>query len=197
MKNTQEILDKIQKYGRLMNVPIILDDSKDILLDLIRQHQPKKILEIGTAIGYSGSLMLINSPASKLTTIEILPSAYEVAKDNFAELGLLDRVNMILGDANEVVKNLNDDYDFIFMDGPKSKYLHQFPYLLKHLKKDGIIFADNVLFKGRVLGDDYPKHKHRTLILNLRKFLKLVQEDKALKSTLLDAGDGILIIQKV
>ena len=192
-------LDEIEKYARLMNIPVIEKESSLILVDLVKEIKPKNILEIGTAIGYSASLMLLNSSAN-LITIEKLQDAISVAKENFKALNLCDRVQIIYGDANEEIKALclqKKMYDFIFLDGPKSKYLQELPYLLRMLEVGGVIVADDVLFKGMVLSGEYPKHTHRTIVMNLRKFIRTVQENPDLDSKLIEIEDGLLIIKKL
>ena len=192
-------LEKIEKYARLFNVPIIEKPASEVLIESIKQCRPKRILEIGTAIGYSGSLMLLNSTAT-LLTIEKLAGAVQVAKENFKNLGLENRVEIINGDANDVIitlKNQGEKFDYIFLDGPKSKYYYQLPTLLEMLETNGTIFADDVLYKGWVLNNEYPAHKHRTIILSLRKFLETVKNDKSLSSELINVGDGVLIIKKL
>ncbi|MDD4815817.1 MAG: class I SAM-dependent methyltransferase [Clostridia bacterium] len=225
-------MKEIEEFAKTNNVPILRPQSRQILIDLIKQNNPKNILEIGTAIGFSGCLMLLNSKNSTLTTVEILPTMVEIAKNNFKKLGLENRVEILQGDASEIVKELANprflreqksspfcekrgfapdcvgsggfatlyqpqQFDFIFLDGPKSHYFEQLPYLLKLLKKDGLILADNVLFMGEVLSDIYPKHKHRTIILKLRKFIETVQSNPSLESKIIDIEDGLILIKKI
>ena len=221
-------LEKIENFAKVNNVPILRPKSRQILVDLVKKYQPKNILEIGTAIGFSGSLMLLNSANSKLTTIEILPAMVEIAKSNFENLELQKRVKILQGDASEVVKELANpqflreqklspfrekglvpdcvgnggfapfqQFDFIFLDGPKSHYLEQLPNLLTLLKIGGVILADNVLFMGEVLTNIYPKHKHRTIILKLRKFIEAVQSNPNLESEIYNIEDGLILIKKL
>lgn len=191
---------EMEMYAKILNIPILREQSRNILLDTLKKINPKTILEIGTAIGYSGGLMLKTLPNAKLTTIEILPTAIEVAKQNFADLRVLDRVEIINGDATEIIKNMAETgqkFDFIFLDGPKAQYIKQLPYLLTILNKNGSVLADNVLFMGQVLSNEYPKHKHRTMVLNLRKFIETVQNDKNLESKLYQIEDGMLYFKKI
>ena len=194
-----KILKNMVEFASKNNIPIIEKSSSEILIKTVKEKNPKNILEIGTAIGYSGSLMLKNSNAN-LTTIEISSKNILLAKKNFENLNLLHRVNLIEGDANEIIKKLSFDnklFDFIFLDGPKSKYVSQLPYLLNILETNGLIFADDVLFRGLVNNGQYPKHKHRTIVIKLREFLSNVQNNHNLSSKLLEIGNGILIIKKI
>lgn len=192
-----QIIEQIQRYAEQNHVPILRPESSQILQQIVQSQNPKHILEIGTAIGYSGLLMLKNAPNATLTTIEKDAKRLEMAKSNFANAGYAARVDAILADANQAVKTLKNTYDFIFLDGPKSHYIKQLPYLLAHLELGGILMADNVLFMGEVLSSAYPKHKHRTAILRLREFLQAVQNNNSLQSKLIDVEDGLLIAQKI
>lgn len=190
-------LKKLEEYALENHVPIIRPLSREILAKEVEAKNPSKILEIGTAIGFSGCLMLTSAPNSTLTTIEIDEKSFEVAKQNFAEAGFTNRVNQILGDASEVVKTLEGKFDFIFLDGPKSQYVKQLPYLVNLLSVGGVLLADNVLFMGQVLSDIYPKHKHRSMILKLRQFIRDIQSDKRLTSEIIDIEDGLLLARKI
>ena len=197
MNKQSDILADIEAFAKANFVPIIRPKSAKILCKLVQRCAPKRILEVGTAIGYSGILMLENAPNACLVTIEKDKSRLELAKQNFEKCGLNARVQTILADANQAVQNLDGTFDFIFLDGPKSHYGRQLPYLLNHLSVGGTIVADNVLFMGQVLSGEYPAHKHRTAILRLREFLQMVEADPNLESKLLDIEDGMLVINKI
>lgn len=191
-----EYLKNLQVNSRKEFVPVMLEDGLNILLDVVKNVKPTNILEIGTAVGYSGSVMLQNCNA-KLTTIEINAERASLAQETFKKLNLFNRVNIIVGDAGEVIKRINDKYDLIFLDGPKGQYINYIQTLLNLLLPNGIIVADNVLYRGMVLSDQFIKHKHRTMIVNLRKFLNFVQNNNSLKTTLYEKGDGVIIIEKI
>ena len=195
--NSNEKLQKIENYAKENYIPIIRKQSCDFLVNLIKKIQPKNILEIGTAIGYSGVMMLLNSKDAKLTTVDKDADRLEIAKKVFDSFNLSERIKVVCEDANIFVQNLSEEYDFIFLDGPKSHYGKELPYLLKNLKVGGYILADNVLFMGEVLSDTFPKHKHRTAILRLREFLALVQNNKNLESEIIHIEDGLLVIKKI
>ena len=191
-----EYLEKIKSVAKENHIPIIKDDGCDFLIEFCKHNQPKKILEIGTAVGYSGSMMLLNCPDSNLTTIEINEQSFNIAKNTFSILNLTNRVNQILGDAKNVIKELNEKYDLIFLDGSKGQYVFYYEDLKKLLNKGGYILADNVYFHGLVKGSEFVKHKLRTIVVNLRKFIQLVQNDSTVETQILDKGDGIAIIKK-
>ena len=190
-------MEKIINYAKENNVPIVRPKTLQLLLDTIKKNNVKNILEIGTAIGFSGANMLINSSAN-LTTIEKNEKMYQVAEDNFNRLGLNDRVRQISGDAKDVLEQLVKEetrFDFIFLDGPKGQYLKYLPLLNELLIGGGIIFADDVLFRGLVQGNDWPKHRIRTLVLNLRSYLEEVQKPP-FTSEIIDLEDGVCITTK-
>ncbi len=191
-----DYLEKIKSVAKENHIPIIKDDGCDFLIEFCKHVKPKKILEIGTAVGYSGSMMLLNCPNSNLTTIEINEQSFNIAKNTFSILNLTDRVNQILGDAKNVIKELNEKYDLIFLDGPKGQYVFYYEDLKKLLNKGGYILADNVYFHGLVKGPEFVKHKLRTIVVNLRKFILTIQNDNEVETQILDKGDGIAIIKK-
>ena len=188
-----EYLEKLKQIANENHIPIIKDDGCDFLIDFCKKQNPKNILEIGTAVGYSGSFMLLNSNDSKLTTIEINEESFNQAKITFNKLDLSDRVTQILGDAKMVIKELNGEYDLIFLDGPKGQYLAYMEDLIRLTKNGGFIIADNIYFHGLVNGPEFVKHKLRAMVVNLRKFIKFVQSDERLQTSLYDIADGISV----
>lgn len=187
-------LTKEIEYAKENYVPIIRDKSAKFLYDYVKENNIKNILEIGTAIGFSGSIML-GAGAEMLTTIEIKDKYYNIAKATFEKMGFKDRIQMYLGDAKNVIKDLVDSsntYDMIFLDGAKGQYLYYLPDLTKLMKPQGVIFADNVLLQGMVEGADYVPHKKRTMVVNLRKYLKIVSENPY-ETELVRIEDGIAI----
>jgi len=164
------------------------------LVDFTKKLKPKKILEIGTAVGYSGSFMLLSSEDSFLTTIEKKEESFNLATQTFQELGLTKRVKQILGDGFEEICKLNESgekYDLIFLDGPKGQYLKYYPILLQMLEKKGCLLVDNVLFKGLVRETFDVGHKKRAMITKLRKFMYEIENREDLNTTIYEIGDGI------
>ncbi len=191
------MLKEIKEYARASWIPVILDDSlKYIEEEILKGRKLNKILEIGTAIGYSSicfSKFLTEN--GKIDTIEIDKQRIMIAKVNTDMMGVSDKINIIEGDALKVIKKLDDKYDFIFIDGPKSHYIEYLPICLNLLQKDGVIIADNILYKGMVTGN-YTDHKQRTAVNRLRQFIDMVENDTSLTHKLVDVGDGLMIIQK-
>lgn len=188
-------MKEIKEYALLNHVPIIRDQTLDALEKICKTHKPKSVLEIGTAIGYSGLKILSNCDCI-LTTIEKDLIRAEKAKSNFEKYNFINRVNLIQDDALNVliklVKN-KEKFDLIFLDGPKGQYIKYYPYLKKLLNKNGILFADNVLLMGLVQSGEEIPHKKRSMIINMRKFLKILKEDIEFQTIIYDVEDGYSI----
>ena len=197
MKTFEQSKEFLKQHAQENFVPIIRPKSAKILGDLVKTRSPNRILEIGTATGFSALIMLENAPNATLTTIEKNPQRLGIAKQIFADCQVLARITTILGDANEEVKHLDGKFDFIFLDGPKSHYGKQFPYLLKYLEVGGVIVCDNVLFMNEVLSGAYPAHKHRTAIFRMREFLDMVKSCPQVESKLIEVEDGLLVCKKI
>lgn len=195
---TQKLVG-ILNFARQNFIPVALDDTINFLLQNLYEVSPKSILEIGTAVGYSGSIMLNHFPQSFLTTIELDKTNYNLAKKNFEEQNLSNKVNQILGDASEVIKDLckeNKKYDFIFLDGPKGQYLKYMPYLERLMSQNAVIFADDVLLFEQVITGEDVGHKHRAMVKKLRKFLIEITQNEKFNSKIYQIGDGVAIIKK-
>lgn len=192
------MLDEIRKYARESWIPIILDDSLlYIENNILNGKKVNRILEIGTAIGYSAicfSKFLTDD--GKIDTIEIDKQRIMIAKANIDMMEVNEKINIIEGDALGALPSLKCKYDFIFIDGPKSHYIEYLPICLELLSENGIIVADNVIYKGMVTGPEIVKHKQRTAVMRLREFIDVVRNDETLESELLDVGDGLLIIRR-
>ncbi len=192
----EKVFDLQRKYAEEFHVPIIEAEGLALLRKLVEERKPERILEIGTAIGFSGLNMLSLSENSFLTTIDIDSQRLEKAEEYFSLAGVEKRVKIIEDDANYILTLLEGEYDFIFLDGPKAHYKSMLPHILRLLAKGGIIFVDDVYYHGWVKGDAYPQHKHRTIITNMRSFIKAVEEDDTLKVTSYEVGQGLMVIEK-
>lgn len=197
MLDLDKEFDLIEKSARERYIPVILDDSKEELIELVSRLQPKRILEIGTAIGYSGSLMLLSAKSAILDTVELLEERREEALLNFKKFGVNERVNSYLGDAMELVPSIIKDnmYDLIFIDGPKSKYWEYLSMVKPNIAKGGYVFCDNVLFRGMVKNGRKPPHKFRTIVVGMRRFLANLQNSPDFRTQILEKGDGVAIIE--
>lgn len=188
-----ELLTDIEKYGRDNKIPILLDDSLEYISNLLSKVKPRRILEIGTAIGFSAiNFSKYLSEDGRIDTIEIESLRVEQAIENIEKVGVSSKIRVIEGDALDILPYFNEQYDVVFIDAAKGKYIEFFEHALRLCKKNGYIVADNVLYKGMVQSD-YNKHKQRTAVNKLRNFIDIALNDNRLDSKLLDIGDGLMI----
>ena len=192
--NKQE-LEKIKEKALEEHIPIIMDDTLEVIEKELKAKPPKKILEIGAAVGYS-AINFVNELEEDVyvKTIERNDKRYEEAIKNINSIGYSKFIDVVHADATEYLPNLNEDnsYDVVFIDAAKGQYLKFLENGIRLAKDGAIIIADNVLFKGRVLSD-YNEHKHRTAVNRLRSYLEIINSDKRLKSTVMNIGDGIAV----
>lgn len=192
----ENILSKIKEEALKNHVPILQDESLALILMVLNLKKPNKILEIGTAVGYSAINFsrYLDGENSKIKTIEIKDNMAEIARANIKDMGLEEKIEVVQADATKYLETLDEEntYDVVFIDAAKGQYLVFLKEAIRLIKNGGVIIADNVLFKGRVLSD-YNEHKHRTATNRLREYLKLIEEDKRLESTLVKIGDGVAI----
>ncbi len=197
-------IKQIEKHAKTYGVPIIRTESHMLLADLVKKYNPKHILEIGTAVGYSGITMLENSDAN-LITIEHNKELSKLAKKNFKSHNLLSRVKIINDDclvflAKLISNNKFSNYfDLIFLDGPKAQYELMLESLVELLAYDGILIADNVLFRGYVEGQTKaPTKRYKTIIKRLNTFIENCKNhSKLVNFKIINTEDGIIFAQKV
>lgn len=187
----------LKEYGKNHKVPISLDDTLVFLIKTINDSNSKYILEIGTAIGYSSIAMAENTDCIRIDSVEIDQSRYLLAKDNVAKHNLLNRISLYNGDALEYIKNTNKTYDFIYLDGPKGQYINYLPHLIKILKINGIIFADNLYFHGMVTGSIPVSKGCRAMIKGLHRYIDEINSNPNLDTKIYDIGDGIGISKRI
>lgn len=187
-----------RETGEKDMVPIILKETESVLSVLLDLKKPLRILEIGTAIGYSAAFFAISCPDAEVFTIEKDEYAYNAAKINIVKAGLEDRVHMFLGDGQEQVEKLRDNgeagFDFIFIDASKSHYRRFLDAVLTVCNKEALIVSDNILMHGMTVTDDCdPKRKHRTNIKKMREYLDFICRYEKLDSRLMSVGDGLAV----
>ena len=188
-----DILEEVRKKALENHIPIIMDDTLEVIKEYLKKEKPKKILEIGTAVGYSATQFVrFSGNDVKVDTIELDEQRALEAIQNLKEIGIADSVNVIIGNAVEVLTTLNDKYDIIFIDANKGKYPIFLKEAIRLSHKGTIIFADNILYKGYVLSD-YNKHKQRTAVRHLREYIADSMENENLETQILTVGDGLAI----
>lgn len=178
------------------HIPIIMDDTLEYIYELYNDKKISSILEIGTAVGYSAICFTkFLSNDGIIDTIERDKQRIEEAKLNIKKAEVEKQINIISGDAVEILPTINKKYDMVFIDAAKGKYPIFLEHALRLLKNDGIILADNILYKGYVMSD-YNKHKQRTAVRNLREYIKETTEDPNLITEILEIGDGLAISKR-
>ena len=191
MFNDEE-LEKVKIKALEDHVPIVMDDSLEVIKQILIENNPKRILEIGTAVGYSASQFAKYAKEAIIDTIELNEQRYNEAKENINKIGIEDRVNIYLGNAVEILPTFEEKYDVFFIDANKGKYPIFLQEAIRLSKKGSIIIADNILYKGYVMSD-YNKHKQRTAVTHLREYIKETTENEKLDTKILEVGDGLAI----
>ena len=199
-------LDELEKEALENDVPIIRRSMQRFLKLMLKMNQPKNILEVGTAVGFSTILMAqYSDPDCRITTIEKYEKRIPVAEENFKKSGFNERINFLKGDATEILSDmasgLNDgvtqQFDMIFMDAAKAQYINFLPDVLKLLKKGGVLITDNVLQDDTVIQSKYTVvRRDRTIHKRMREYLYELMHDEQLTTDILQVGDGISVSVK-
>ena len=190
----KEELQKIKEKALEEHIPIIMDDTLKVVDEILTKIKPTKILEIGTAVGYSAMCFSeYLQEGGIIDTIERDEERIAEAKQNIVKVGVAEKINILEGDAVEILPTLTEKYDMVFIDAAKGKYPFFLKEALRMLNEDnGVILADNILYKGYVMSD-YNKHKQRTAVRNLREYIAETTENPLLDTEILEVGDGLAI----
>lgn len=187
----------LEDFARKENVPIIPHETVVYFRFLLETLQPKKILEIGTAIGFSALLMAEHAPASRITTIDRNEEMIELAKSHFAKYDTRGQIRLLEGDASDILGQLTEDYDFVFMDSAKSKYIVFLPQILERLTVGGVVVIDDVFQGGDIaLPIEDIKRGQRAIYRGLHKLFDATLNHSDLTATLVPLGDGLLLLRK-
>lgn len=189
------ILDEIEKEAIDTYVPIIRKEMQSFLKLLLAIKKPARILEVGTAVGFSAILMAEYNPVScEITTIENYEKRIPIARENFKRAGKDGMITLLEGDAAEVLKTLKEPYDFIFMDAAKGQYIHFLPEILRLLAEDGVLVSDNVLQDGDIIESRFAvTRRNRTIHKRMRDYLYELTHHENLVTSVLPIGDGITV----
>ena len=192
-------LEELRKRSAMEEsyAPIVSPDTEQLIVTLLTLTKPKRVLEVGTAVGYSAILMADNLPVgSEIITIERYKKHAEIAVDNVFKVGYENRIKVIEGDASEVLSWLDGGFDFIFLDAAKAQYIEFLPELLRLLNKGGILLSDNVLFHGMTGDDDNVIRRKITIVKRLRMYLEAITHHAELETALIPIGDGVALSVK-
>ncbi len=193
-----DFLEQLERQAKKDDVPIIRREMQSFMKFLMAAHKPKRILEVGTAVGFSALLMCEYNPVScEIVTIENYEKRIPIALENFKRAGRDEQIQLIAGDAAEVLKTLEEPFDFIFMDAAKGQYLRFLPDVLRLLNRGGILVSDNVLQEGDLIESHYAvERRNRTIHKRMREYLYELKHSDALVTSLIPLGDGVAISTK-
>lgn len=198
MKSIDGLLREMERYARERQVPILTEAARPVFLQIVRRAAPLRILEIGTAIGYSALLALREAPEAKLVTMERDAALAETARSFLRRAGdgYEARAKILFGAAERLLPTLSGPFDFVFIDAAKSRYPDFWLGVQPLLAPRAVVAADNVLFRGLVEGvnsEAWPKHSYRTMVLQLREYLRLVRSAPDFRTEIFPEGDGMAV----
>ena len=194
MENVKDLLREMEHYAEKGHVPIINERGRAVFAEIVKKKQPQKILEIGTAIGYSALLALsLVSAGAEVTTLELSEERIAAARGYIDRSPYKDKITIIPGDAGETLQNLQGKYDLIFIDAAKGQYVDYWHKVQPLLADDGVIIADNVLFRGYVLGDGAVPRRFRTIVKRLRLYIETIKNTAGFRSEIYENGDGLAV----
>lgn len=188
-------LENLEQEAKAAYVPIIRRQMQSFLRMFLTMQQPKKVLEVGTAVGFSAILMCeYLSADSHITTIENYAKRIPIARENFERSGYADRITLLEGDAADVLPTLTDSYDFIFMDAAKGQYIHFLPDVLRLMHPGSVLITDNVLQDGDIIESHFAvERRNRTIYKRMREYLYTLTHHEQLVTSILPVGDGITV----
>ena len=191
-------LSELRRMNEEEGIPLILRETEDMLSVILDMHKPHSILEVGTAYGYSSIFFAIKCPDARITTIEKSEKMLENAKSNFENFGLSDRIEILEGDAEEMLRSLpaGSKYDFVFIDAAKTHYREYFDLAFEHFSNGAVIVCDDVLIKGWIYDRSLPGSKrHRTSVKYMKSFLEYIKAREDLSVAITGSADGLAIIK--
>lgn len=197
-RGNTELLDAIEAEAVRDYVPIIRKEMQSFLKMMLQLQQPRRILEVGTAVGFSAILMAEYNPKPcEITTIENYEKRIPIARENFKRAGKQDMIELLEGDATQVLKTLQEPFDFIFMDAAKGQYIHFLPDILRLLPPGGVLLSDNVLQDGDIIESRFAvERRNRTIHSRMREYLYVLTHSPELTTSVLPVGDGITVSVK-
>ncbi|MCF2667643.1 MULTISPECIES: O-methyltransferase [Lachnospiraceae] len=192
------LIEQIEQEALDTYVPIIRKETQSFLKVLLMMKKPVRVLEVGTAIGFSALLMCEYLPENgHITTIEKYEKRIPIARENFKRAGKEDRITLIEGDALEVMRSLEGPFDFIFMDAAKGQYIHYMPEAIRLLSKDGVLMSDNVLQDGDIIESRFAvERRNRTIHSRMREYLYELKHNDQLQTSIIPLGDGVALSVK-
>jgi len=198
IRKSSGILSELEEFAGKNHIPIVQPEVARLITVLGRIQKPERILEVGTAIGYSAILLSeIIRPGGKIDTIDRYELMLEYAKENIKKAGKEHIINVISGEALDVLKCLDKKYDMIFLDAAKAQYMEFLPECLRMLNPGGLIISDNILYKGMVANDDLVVRRKKTIVKRMRTYLDYICNNEQLDTCIIPIGDGVAVSYKI
>ena len=197
LKEKEGLLKELEIYAKENNVPIVHKEVSDLLKVLLKVQRPKKILEVGCAIGYSSILFASSLEGEvEIITVERNEKMIEKAKENIKRAGLENKITILEGDAEELLKTIDGEFDMIFLDAAKGQYKLFYDMVIDKLKVNGLLISDNILYKGMVAHDDFVIRRKKTIVKRMRNYLDYISNCDYLDTSLIPIGDGVALSYK-
>ena len=198
IRKSSGILDELEKFAEKNHIPIVQPEVARLITVLGRIQKPERILEVGTAIGYSAILLSeIVKPGGRIDTIDRYELMLNYAKENIKRAGKEHIINVISGEALDVLRCLDKKYDMIFLDAAKGQYMEFLPECLRMLNTGGLIISDNILYKGMVANDDLVVRRKKTIGKRMRTYLDYICNNEQLDTCIIPIGDGVAVSYKM
>lgn len=197
LKENKSLILEMEEYAKENSVPIIHKEVAELLRFILDIHKPKRILEIGCAIGYSSIFFAtVLGGDVEIITTERNPVMLEKAYENIEKAGLKDKIKILVGDAAQTLKDLDGEFDMIFIDAAKGQYKMFYDMVTPQLRKGGIVISDNILYKGMIASDDFVVRRKRTIVKRMREYLDCICSLEDVDTSILPVGDGVALSYK-
>ncbi len=197
MTKLETLLKEMEDYAAMYHVPIINEHGRQAFLSVLRRVRPRKVLEIGTAIGYSALLILQEAaPDATVTTLELNEERVRIAAEFIRRSPYASQIQMQQGDAALLLEKLSGPFDFVFIDAAKGQYVDYFHKIQPLLSEQAVIVADNVLFRGYVRGTEKPPRRYKTIVKRLREYIDLIEHTPGYQTEIYENGDGLAVTRR-
>ena len=198
LEDLDELLAEMRAFGEAEHVPIINSRGLGVLLQAVEEQRPHRVLEIGTAIGYSALYIASKSAEDvEITSLELSEERAEIAQGYIDRSPFKDKIEIRVGDAGEALTKLSGKYDFVFIDAAKGQYPDYFLKIQEHLTSNAVIVADNVLFRGYVMGTVEAPRRFKTIVKRLREYIDMVSENAGYVTKIYENGDGLAVSKRI
>ena len=198
LEDLDELLAEMRAFGEAEHVPIVNSRGLGVLLQAVEEQRPHRVLEIGTAIGYSALYIASKSAEDvEITSLELSEERAEIAQGYIDRSPFKDKIEIRVGDAGEALTKLSGKYDFVFIDAAKGQYPDYFLKIQEHLTSNAVIVADNVLFRGYVMGTVEAPRRFKTIVKRLREYIDMVSENAGYVTKIYENGDGLAVSKRI